>query len=71
MVVFTIPARFSERTDKAAVVEANMGWSDIGSWSALWQLTKGEDGNALSGDVHVIELGLVKGEPVAVVEPQF
>ena len=44
-----------ERTDKAAVVEANMGWSDIGSWSALWQLTKGEDGNALSGDVHVID----------------
>ena len=44
-----------ERTDKAAVVEANMGWSDIGSWSALWQLTKGEDGNALSGDVHVVD----------------
>ncbi len=44
-----------ERTDKTAVVEANMGWSDIGSWSALWQLAKGEDGNALSGDVHVID----------------
>ena len=44
-----------ERTDKAAVVEANMGWSDIGSWSALWQLTKGEDSNAVRGDVHVID----------------
>jgi len=44
-----------ERTDKAAVVEANMGWSDIGSWTALWQLTKDDDGNALRGDVHVID----------------
>jgi len=44
-----------ERTDKAAVVEANMGWSDIGSWSALWQLTKGKDSNAVRGDVHVID----------------
>jgi mannose-1-phosphate guanylyltransferase / mannose-6-phosphate isomerase len=44
-----------EHTEKAAVVEANMGWSDIGSWSALWQLTKDDDGNALRGDVHVID----------------
>jgi len=44
-----------ERTEKAAVIEANMGWSDIGSWSALWQLTKNEDSNALRGDVHVID----------------
>jgi len=44
-----------ERTDKAAVVEANMGWSDIGSWSALWELTKGDDNNATRGDVHTID----------------
>lgn len=44
-----------ERTDKACVVEANMGWSDIGSWSALWALTNGEDSNALRGDVHTID----------------
>ena len=44
-----------ERTKKAAVIEANMGWSDIGSWSALWELTKSEDSNALRGDVHTID----------------
>lgn len=44
-----------ERTDKAAVVEANMGWSDIGSWSALWELTKDDDSNAVRGDVHTID----------------
>ncbi len=48
-----------ERTEKAAVVEANMGWSDIGSWSALLELKRvladGDDTNALKGDVHVID----------------
>ena len=44
-----------ERTDKAALVEADMGWSDIGSWSALLDLTKSEDGNAIKGDVHMID----------------
>ncbi len=44
-----------EPTEKAAVVEANMGWSDIGSWSALWELTKGDDTNATRGDVHTID----------------
>ena len=48
-----------ERTDKAAVVEANMGWSDIGSWSALLQLKQqlapNSDNNTVSGDVHVID----------------
>jgi mannose-1-phosphate guanylyltransferase/mannose-1-phosphate guanylyltransferase/mannose-6-phosphate isomerase len=27
-----------ERTDKAAVVPADLGWSDVGAWSALWDL---------------------------------
>jgi len=41
-----------EKTDKAAVVEADIGWSDIGSWRALWELTeKDEHGNVVSGDV--------------------
>jgi mannose-1-phosphate guanylyltransferase/mannose-6-phosphate isomerase len=41
-----------EKTDKAAVVEADIGWSDIGSWRALWELAeKDEHGNVLSGDV--------------------
>lgn len=41
-----------EKTDKAAVIEADIGWSDIGSWRALWELTeKDAQGNVISGDV--------------------
>ncbi len=28
----------AERTTRAAVVPASIGWSDIGSWTALWEL---------------------------------
>ena len=41
-----------ERTDKAAVVPVEMGWSDIGSWEALWATaTRDASGNATKGDV--------------------
>ncbi len=41
-----------EKTSKAAVVEADIGWSDIGSWRALWELAeKDEHGNVVTGDV--------------------
>ncbi len=41
-----------ERTTRAAVVPAAFGWSDVGSWAALWDLAaQDEAGNALSGDV--------------------
>jgi mannose-1-phosphate guanylyltransferase/mannose-6-phosphate isomerase len=41
-----------EHTDRAAVVPVDMGWSDIGSWSALWQESPQDaDGNVLLGDV--------------------
>jgi len=41
-----------ERTDKAAVVPVEMGWSDIGSWEALWTAAARDDqGNATKGDV--------------------
>ncbi len=44
-----------ERTDKAAVVPVRMGWSDIGSWSALWRETPQDDhGNAVIGDGVVL-----------------
>src|SRR6185437_4197058 len=41
-----------ERTDRAAVVPVAMGWSDLGSWDALWE-TGARDGagNALIGNV--------------------
>ncbi len=41
-----------EKTAKAAVVQADIGWSDIGSWRALWEVTeKDNQGNAVRGDV--------------------
>jgi mannose-1-phosphate guanylyltransferase/mannose-6-phosphate isomerase len=41
-----------EHTDKAAVIPADMGWSDVGTWKSLWQATeKNADGNVLKGDV--------------------
>lgn len=41
-----------EKTSRAAMVEADIGWSDIGSWRALWELAdKDADGNVATGDV--------------------
>lgn len=42
----------AERTNRAAVVPADIGWSDVGSWGALWELGgKDEAGNVAVGDV--------------------
>lgn len=41
-----------EKTRDAAVIPLDAGWSDIGSWSALWEIgTKDEQGNVCKGDV--------------------
>ncbi|MFZ4761642.1 MAG: mannose-1-phosphate guanylyltransferase/mannose-6-phosphate isomerase [Alphaproteobacteria bacterium] len=41
-----------EKTDHSAVVDASFGWTDIGSWSALWDLhSKDTNGNVVVGDV--------------------
>ena len=41
-----------EHTRRAAMVPADIGWNDIGSWSALWEVAhKDGQGNALRGDV--------------------
>ncbi|WP_336269494.1 mannose-1-phosphate guanylyltransferase/mannose-6-phosphate isomerase [Vreelandella arctica] len=41
-----------EKTAHAAVVPVEMGWSDLGAWSALWEIQpKDENGNATQGDV--------------------
>jgi mannose-1-phosphate guanylyltransferase/mannose-6-phosphate isomerase len=43
-----------EHTHDAAVVPADIGWSDVGSWSALWEVQqRDEDGNAKRGDVYL------------------
>ena len=41
-----------EKTVDAVVVPMDAGWSDIGSWSSLWDVSqKDSDGNAIHGDV--------------------
>ncbi len=41
-----------EKTECASVVTADLGWSDIGSWQALWEvLEKDGAGNVCQGDV--------------------
>ena len=45
-----------EHTDCAAVVPVEMGWSDLGSWASLWEVSaKDENGNALSGNVIAMD----------------
>ena len=41
-----------EKTDKAAVLPSDFGWSDIGSWKSLYDFTpKDTNGNVIEGDV--------------------
>ena len=41
-----------ERTQKGVVVPLSCGWSDVGSWSSLWEVEpKDESDNVLIGDV--------------------
>jgi len=53
-----------EKTEDAVVVPLNAGWSDIGSWSALWDVNnKDADGNAVIGDsiLHETTNSLIQG----------
>jgi mannose-1-phosphate guanylyltransferase / mannose-6-phosphate isomerase len=41
-----------EHTQHAAVVPVAMGWSDVGSWDALWEISaKDPAGNSIAGNV--------------------
>ena len=41
-----------EKTDAAVVVPMDAGWSDIGSWASLWDISKKDrNGNVSHGDV--------------------
>ena len=41
-----------ERTDRAAVIPVEMGWSDVGAWSSIWEICpQDEQGNVIKGDV--------------------
>lgn len=45
-----------ENTTRAAVVPADMGWSDIGNWEALRDARSGDDaGNRAHGNVELVE----------------
>jgi mannose-1-phosphate guanylyltransferase/mannose-1-phosphate guanylyltransferase/mannose-6-phosphate isomerase len=40
-----------EHTDKAAVVPVRCGWTDLGAWSALWDIGEPDsEGNVLTGE---------------------
>lgn len=43
-----------EHTSRAVVIEAAIGWNDIGSWEALWSTTPQDgNGNVTRGDVEL------------------
>lgn len=47
-----------ERTERAAMVPVDMGWSDVGSWQALWEIgAKDHAGNVVVGDVIQVGAG--------------
>ena len=61
-----------EKTADAVVVPMNAGWSDVGSWASLWDVTKKDKhGNASLGDVilHDTESSYIRtdGALVAVI----
>jgi mannose-1-phosphate guanylyltransferase/mannose-6-phosphate isomerase len=67
-----IDVAIMERTDRAAVVPAKIGWSDIGSWHALWEMgARDAEGNVARGDVlfhgSTGSLGRSEGPLVALV----
>jgi mannose-1-phosphate guanylyltransferase/mannose-6-phosphate isomerase len=46
-----------EHTDRAVVVPLDAGWSDVGSWSALWGVAPKDDaGNVIVGDVVAVDV---------------
>lgn len=45
-----------EQTSDAVVVPLDAGWSDVGSWAALWEVdTKDNNNNVIHGDVVAID----------------
>lgn len=44
-----------EKADNVFVIKGDFGWSDVGSWDALWEISaKDENGNAFLGGGNVI-----------------
>jgi mannose-1-phosphate guanylyltransferase/mannose-6-phosphate isomerase len=54
-----------ERTKLSAIVSADLGWSDLGSWSSVWDvLERDAAGNATEGPVVVLESRVYSEEPM-------
>ena len=52
-----------ERTHRAAVLAADVGWSDVGQWSTVWRLSpQDERGNSLRGRAAA-EDAVLAGDP--------
>jgi mannose-1-phosphate guanylyltransferase/mannose-1-phosphate guanylyltransferase/mannose-6-phosphate isomerase len=54
-----------EQTSLAAVVPVDIGWNDVGSWTALWEVhARDTDGNSLRGDVFTLNVqgSLIRSE---------
>lgn len=53
---YAVMEPLSEGGEGAVVVALDAGWSDVGSWHSLWQVSPhDEEGNVLRGDVCAIE----------------
>lgn len=47
-----------EKTESAVVIPIDVGWSDVGSWSSLWEVSeKDGSGNHFAGDVLSTDSG--------------
>ena len=45
-----------EKTESAAVIPLDAGWNDVGSWSALWDISKKDKfNNAVHGDAMLLD----------------
>ena len=45
-----------EKAERSAVVPVDIGWTDVGSWSALWEIADQDEArNGLSGDVVAVD----------------
>ena len=48
-----IVGQTSTSSVQCALLEMNAGWSDIGSWTAIWDVSNQDDcGNVIAGDTH-------------------
>jgi mannose-1-phosphate guanylyltransferase/mannose-1-phosphate guanylyltransferase/mannose-6-phosphate isomerase len=44
-----------EKTSRAVVIPVDFGWSDVGAWSAVWELgQKDQDGNVITGEAVTV-----------------